>query len=217
MNQTKTLRNGVAALAIAGVAGIFLVQGGSAAFAHDKHDKHEKNGKVTSEVRDVAAFSRIQVRGGLELDLTAGKDQHVEISAREGFLKDVKTYVRGDTLVIDMDDDDDDDDNHGHHMSFDGDDSVKVTITLPMLEEFEVMGAVDGNLHNLNSKGAGDVDAEELKCADVEVDVRGVGEARVFASESVDANVSGVGSITVYGDPKKVRQSDGFLGSIRIK
>ncbi|WP_262692968.1 head GIN domain-containing protein [Kordiimonas aestuarii] len=231
MKKTNSLRHGVVALAIAGSVGVFAFAPTAPAFAHNDH------GDRKTETREVSTFTRIQVKGGIELDLTAGKDQKVTIEAYEGDMRDIKTYVRGDTLVIDLDDDDDD-----NNMSFHSED-VNVTISMKMLEELEVLGAVDADLRGIDSKeltidikgaadleaegtcgslrleikGAGDVDTEELRCEDVEVSVRGVGEAKVFASESVDANVSGIGSITVYGEPKRVRQSDGFLGSIRIK
>lgn len=228
MKKLTTLRRSVTALAMAGAvcASAFSVAAPVAAHSDDQ----------TSEVRDLPTFTKIRIKGGLELDLVAGKDQRVEVSANKGHLSEVETYVKGDTLVIDMDHDDDD----GIHIN---NEDVHVTISMAMLEELEVLGAVDGDLRGIDSKnlridikgagdvelegtcgsleleikGAGDVDAEELKCADVEVRVKGVGEARVYASESVDADISGIGSITVYGEPGKVRQSDGFLGSIRIK
>lgn len=228
MKKFSALRYGVAALAMAGVMS-------PVAFAHDDH-RHDHGDRVV-QTRDVETFTRIQVKGGIELDLTAGKDQMVEVDAHEEYIATIKTYVRGDTLVIDMDTDDRDDsiNFHGH--------DVRVKIGMKMLEELEVLGAVDADLHAIDSKelkidikgaadldiegtcgslelelkGAGDVDAEDLKCENVEVAVKGVGEAVVFASKSVDADVSGIGSITVYGEPSRVRQSDGFLGSIRIK
>ena len=224
MKKFLSLRQGVVALAIAGAASTF-------AFAHDDH------GSRISQTRDVDTFTRVQVKGGIELDLTAGESQSVKVDAHDGYIADIKTYVRGDTLVIDMDTDDSDDgiNMHGH--------DVRVTISMKMLEELEVLGAVDADIRGIDSKelkidikgagdldiegtcgslelelkGAGDVDAEDLKCENVEVAVKGVGEAVVFASETVDADVSGIGSITVYGEPSRVRQSDGFLGSIRIK
>ena len=224
MKKFLSLRHGVVALAMAGAVT-------TVASAHEEH------GSRISQTRDVETFTRVQIKGGVELDLTAGKSQSVEIEAHEGYIADIKTYVRGDTLVIDMDTDDSDDgiEMHGHN--------VHVKINMEMLAELEVLGAVDADIRGVDSKdlkidikgagdvdiegkcgalelelkGAGDVDAKDLKCEDVEVAVKGVGEAVVYASKSVDADVSGIGSITVYGEPSRVRQSDGFLGSIRIK
>jgi len=232
MKNVTTFRKGVLGLALAGLAGATFLTTGAGAFVvfGDRGDK-------TTESRDVEAFTKVRIKGGFELELVAGKEQSVTIEGYERDLERVDTYVRRDTLTIDNADDDDDND-----IEIDTD-GVKVTITVPTLEEFEVLGAVDADLKGIDSesfvfelkgagsvdisgecgsleleiKGAGEVDAEDLECRDVEVSVKGVGEADVYASESVDADVSGIGSITVYGDPKKVRQSDSWLGKIRIK
>ena len=63
----------------------------------------------------------------------------------------------------------------------------------------------------------GDLDAEELRCADVEVRVSGIGEARVYASESVDASVSGIGSISIYGSPSDVTKDKSVFADISVK
>ncbi|NVJ97303.1 MAG: DUF2807 domain-containing protein [Alphaproteobacteria bacterium] len=233
MKHAKNIRRGVAGLAFAALAGsTFMTSTAGAAYVHDTH------GKQTSSDRDHSGFTKIRIKGGFELKLEAGKDFSVKIEGDENDVAEVETFVRNDTLVIDNSDDHDDDD--GIHIDSD---NITVTVTMPTLEGFEVLGAVDAEMRGLKSeklevelkgagaiemegtcgsldielKGAGEVDAEDLKCSDVEVDVKGVGEAKVFASESVDANVSGIGSITVYGDPKTVRESDSWLGKIRIK
>ena len=234
MKNVNSFRRGVFGLALAGIAGVAFMATSSNAMTVALH---ERNGDEVTVDRSVDAFSKIRVKGGFELVLTAGKDHSVKLEGYERDVQRTETYTRGDTLVLDNTDDHDDDD-----FNFDGD-GVKVIITMPSLEEFEVLGAVDAELKGIESetlvlelkgagaiemqgtcgsldvelKGAGEVDAEDLKCKNVEVDVKGVGEARVYASESVDANVSGIGSITVYGEPKKVRQSDSLLSKIRIK
>lgn len=233
MKHANIIRRGVFGFAFAGLAATtFLTPTASAAFVHDTH------GKEVKAERDHTDFTKIRIKGAFELKLEAGKDFSVLVEGDEDDVARVESYVRNGKLVLDNADDDDDDD--GIRINSD---SVTITITMPTLEEFEVLGAVDAEMKGLNSdtltvelkgagaiemegtcgsmelelKGAGEVDAEDLKCSDVEVDVKGVGEAKVFASESVDADVSGIGSITVYGEPKKVRQSDSWLGKIRIK
>lgn len=234
MKHASSIRQGVFGLALAGLAGATFLSttSGATMIFHDGH------GKEVTVTRDVKDFTKIRIKGAFELKLEAGKDFSVTLEGDEEDVERVETYVRNGTLVIDNADDHDDDNN----IHFDSD-GVELTITMPTLEEFEVLGAVDADLKNIDSekfaielkgagsieiegkcgelelelKGAGEVDAEDLKCADVEVDVKGVGEAKVYASESVDADVSGIGAITVYGEPKSVRQSDSWMGKIRIK
>jgi hypothetical protein len=232
MKNVNAFRKGVMGLAIAGLAGAtFLTTSANAALWHDSH------GDDITQTREVDEFTKIRIKGAFEVEVTAGKERSVTLKGDSRDLERVETYVRRGTLTIDNADDDDD---HGIHIDSDG---VRLVITVPMLEEFEVLGAVDAELRDIKSdnfvfelkgagdvdiygecgsldleiKGAGEVDAEDFKCKDVKVAVKGVGEAEVYASESVDADVSGIGSITVYGDPKKVRESDSWLGEIKIK
>ena len=223
-------RKALAGLMAAGVAATVLqsVAGGAVAFDRDRSDR-------VTEDRDLSGFTRIEVRGAIELELTAGQDHSISIRTREDRMEDVITELDGDTLVIDMED--------GRRNSWWDDADVEVTITMPVLAELEVLGAVDGEFYAIDSdeleidirgaaevdiegtcgtltldvKGAGDIDADRLKCKDVEVDVKGAGSASVFASESIDARVSGVASISVYGEPKDVRKHAGGLSSISIK
>lgn len=224
-------RKTLAAFLAAGIAAsVGYSVAGSATMAHDD----ERKGRA-SEDRDVFGFTKIEVRGAIDLELTAGKDFSVRVESRASRLEDVITEIDGDTLVIDMDD-------KGRH-NFWNNTNVEVTITMPELKELEVLGAVDGELRDIKSedlsidirgaadvdiegtcgtltldvRGAGDIDADDLKCENVEVDVKGAGSATVFASESIDANVAGVASISVYGDPKDVRKHSGGLSSISIR
>lgn len=65
--------------------------------------------------------------------------------------------------------------------------------------------------------GVGDLDASQLKCAEADVTVSGVGNAKAYASDGASATVGGVGSITLYGEPKEVMKTKSFLGSITVK
>lgn len=224
-------RKALVGLLAAGVAATVLYSvAGSARMVHDDDDDRRR---VTQQ-RDVTGFTDIQVKGAIDLELTAGRDFSVTVRTRGNRIDDVTTEVRGKTLIIDMED---------GRRNFWNNSSVEVTITMPELAELEVLGAVDGELHDIKSdaltidvrgaadveirgtcgtltldvKGAGDIDAEDLKCSNVDVDVRGAGSASVYASESIDANVSGVASISVYGDPKDVRKQSGGLSSISIR
>lgn len=228
--RPSTGRKALVGLMAAGVAATVLQSVAGGVVAHDRD-----RGDRISQDRDITGFTRIEVRGAIELELTAGKDHSISIRTRENRMEDVITELDGDTLVIDMED--------GRRNSWWDDADVEVTITMPMLAELEVLGAVDGEIYAVDSeeleidvrgaaevdiegtcgtltldvKGAGDIDADRLKCKDVEVDVKGAGSASVFASESIDARVSGVASISVYGEPKDVRKHAGGLSSISIK
>ena len=65
--------------------------------------------------------------------------------------------------------------------------------------------------------GAGDLNLAKLKSASAIVTVSGAGDADVYASDALVAQVSGAGSITYYGKPASVTKSITGAGSIREK
>lgn len=229
MKNSNSFRRGAFGLAVAGLASTALLSGTVSAFHDDDH------GPDVKQDRDVETFTKIRVKGAIELQLVAGKSQKVTVETAEDRIDDVETYVRGDTLVIDMENHNRD--NYWNHVD------VEVYISMEKLEGIEVMGAVEAEVEGVDSdrleieikgaadleiegkcgeleldvKGAGDISARDLKCETVEVDVAGAGSASVFASEEVDADVAGVASIKVFGKPKRVSKSSGFLSSIDIR
>ncbi len=229
MKNLLSFRRGVFGLAVAGLAATAIVSGAGAAF------NFETSGDTISQDRALERFTKIRIKGALELKLVAGKDQKVTVTTEESHMKNVETYVRGDTLVIDMSD--------RERRSFWDDVDVNMTIHMQSFEGIEVMGAVDADIQGVESdqldidikgaadidieghcgtldlevNGAGDVSARNLECEIAEVDIRGAGNASVYASKSVDADVAGVANISIYGQPKTVRKNVGGLGSINIK
>lgn len=67
----------------------------------------------------------------------------------------------------------------------------------------------------INISGAGNFRGFKLISKEVEVSMSGVGKAQVYATEVLDAEASGVGSIRYRGEPAKVRVKAGFLGSVK--
>ena len=62
--------------------------------------------------------------------------------------------------------------------------------------------------------GAASLNAVALKAKSAKVSVAGSGSAKVWASDSLAAEVSGVASISYYGKPAHVTQSVSGVGSI---
>lgn len=229
LGRHSTGRNVLVGLMAAGIATSVLYSvAGSATMTHN--DDRER----ITQSRDVPVFTRIEIKGAIDLELTAGKSQSISIEAHEDHMHHITTEVSDGVLIIDMEE---------GGRGFWNDSNVDVTITMETLNGIDVRGAVDGNFMNINSdefeidirgaadvdikgtcgtltldvKGASDIDADKFKCKNVEVDVKGAGSASVFASESVDADVAGVASISVYGNPKNVRKHSGGFASISIK
>lgn len=186
----------------------------------------------TAELRDVKTFSKIRIKGAVELNIVIGDKQSVEIITEEDFHDQIDTDVSGKTLTIDQDDWDDRDWE---------DVDVVVNITMELFEYLQIDGAADvdavgirteefglqingaGDIHlegtcdeaEFEINGAGDLDAKEFECKVVDVEIRGAGDADVYASEEVDAGIFGVGDITAYGNPSKVNRRIFGMGDFR--
>ena len=78
-----------------------------------------------------------------------------------------------------------------------------------------VMFELDGVARSLDVKvsGAGHIDAGELECKDVSFKIDGVGTGRVFATETLYAEINGVGKIRYLGNPEVTENIEG-LGSV---
>ena len=55
-------------------------------------------------------------------------------------------------------------------------------------------------------RGAADVSAKEMKAEHVRIDISGAGDAEVFASKQIHANISGAGTVIYHGHPPDVTQ-----------
>ncbi len=65
--------------------------------------------------------------------------------------------------------------------------------------------------------GAANLEAKELIARLVKIDLSGAANATVYAEESVNASVSGVGNINYYGNPSDVQSNVSGIGSINRK
>lgn len=186
----------------------------------------------TYELRD---FDRIEVAGVYDLDVNVGPEFSVVISGPETEMSRVEASVKNGVLVLDQT-------KHERGLKKLRREGVSAAISLPALAALEVSGVVDGEVEGVSAdnfsvdlsgvgdleisgacaslearvSGVGDLDAENLECKNVKVVVSGVGDATVFASESVEASISGMGKIDVYGSPAIVDKSDGAFSRINV-
>jgi hypothetical protein len=77
---------------------------------------------------------------------------------------------------------------------------------------FELKGVADKL--DVTIKGAGHVSASELKTSDVSFTVAGFGTGSVYATNTLNAKIEGVGKLRYKGDPKVNQYIDG-LGSVK--
>ncbi|HYJ45509.1 MAG TPA: DUF2807 domain-containing protein, partial [Pyrinomonadaceae bacterium] len=75
----------------------------------------------------------------------------------------------------------------------------------------------DAKTLSIDSSGAGDIDAKDLHAEKVTVTSSGAARSDVYASEELNANVSGAGNVNYYGNPKTVKEDKSGAGSITKK
>ncbi len=189
------------------------------------------NGKVRQETRTIQEFQNLDAGGAFTIRVHVGQVPSLRISAEENLLYFIRTYVKEDKLVIDT------------KKNISPRKEILIEVTTPSLKSIDVSGAnnisvsgvntddfsvdlsgaghvyVDGTAYKFDAdlSGAGSLDARDLKANIVRVSVSGAASAHVFAKESLDASVSGVGSIDYYGDPQKIRTNVSGVGSISRK
>lgn len=186
------------------------------------------SGNVKTEKREIGAFSAVDVSGAYEVEIVCQKQPGIEVEGDDNILPLVKTYVKDKTLYITSE--------HSYSVKK----SIKVRVTTGDLYAVSASGAstitLDGVKNEqlaietsgasnidaagetksleIESSGASKVDVRDLRAVRVKVSLSGAGHANVYASEEVNADVSGASSVTYYGEPKVVNKSVSGGGSI---
>lgn len=186
-----------------------------------------------SQARSVGAFHAVELAGVLEVEVTVGKPASVEVSGDVDLIDKVVTTVKDGVLVLSTPDLRNIKRRNVH---------LRATVTTPELSALLLSGtgamkvagiASDKLAISLGGTGAltatgttgalrvdvggtGEVAARQLTAKDVVVDVSGTGSARLHASRSLDARISGTGSVHVTGHPTQVKKSVSGMGSIHV-
>ena len=187
------------------------------------------SGVSKTETRAVSSFSKIDLLGSSDVQVSVGSDTSVAVTADDNILAIIETTVEGDTLKIDS------------KKSYSTSLGVKVNITVPALNAVSISGSGDiqvtglktgdmdasitgsgnvtlsGVVDKLHGRilGSGDLRAGELAAKHVKVGVTGSGDAAVRAIEELDASVTGSGDVRYSGSPPQVRRSVTGSGDIR--
>jgi hypothetical protein len=178
------------------------------------------SGNAKTESRAVASFSKIDLTGSPDVDVTVGPATSVELTADDNLLPLIETTVSGETLKI------------GSKRSYSTSLGVKVKITAPSLEALALSGSGDVQVKGLKAGemearisgsgnitlnggvdrlrvrilGSGDVRAADLAAKAVQVSVTGSGNASVRASAQLEASVTGSGNVRFAGNPPQVQK-----------
>jgi len=186
------------------------------------------SGRVIQQSRAVGDFHAVKTMGSENVELRFGPRTSVVIAADDNVLPLITSRVVNGTLKIEC------------RGSYRTRSPIRVWITTPRLDEFTTMGSGNVVIRDVNSphlkltlQGSGDIVANgrtreldlalmgsgrarlaELSAADVSAGVFGSGGATVRASNMLNAQVFGSGSLRYVGNPKSLRSA--HFGSGRI-
>lgn len=177
------------------------------------------------------AFNAVKSDGVFDVEIVVGSPQSVVMKASDEAIAKIKVQVVDGELMITGPE-------QKHNVVFSNDN--KILITLPSLRLFKGKGIgevviknIDGDRIDLSyegvgsleasgktkwlrlkGNGVGSIDTKKLIADDADVDFDGVGGVDIYVSNSLNAVVHGVGSLTYWGNPKSVHKMADGIGSI---
>jgi hypothetical protein len=197
----------------------------------DEGDRVEGSGNRKTERREVAGFDRLLVEGAYRVEVAVGSAPSVEIEADDNLLPLIRTEVEGGRLRV----------HSERGMGTKTLPRLRITTTdvrdieLPGASEFALTGVRNESLRisvpgasrlraegetgrlEVELSGAGLIDAEALRARQVKASCSGAGSITVYATESLDATVSGVGIVNYAGNPPSVNSNVSGLGKVSKK
>jgi hypothetical protein len=187
------------------------------------------SGNVITEEREVSDFTSIALQGWGKLVIDQTGSESFSITADDNFLPYIETEVRDRELIISI----------PSNTMFTDITDLTYQVTVKSLDGLELTGAGDIEILHLDAEdwqvnlsgagnitvsgevdtqtivisGAGGYNAEDLSSQQASIEHSGAGMAVVQVSDTLDVNISGVGSVEYIGDPT-VNQTITGLGSI---
>jgi hypothetical protein len=175
-------------------------------------------GPLRSETRSVPAFTSIDVRHGIKLDLRIGSPAKVELEAAENLLPIARTDVSAGTLVVDATRD------------YSSPDGISVKVTTPSLTALALSGGAVGSATgvdvtglavrtdggavltltgraeslDLSAKGGGRLDLRDFSAKAATVDLAGGVAVTIAVSDSVKGRAVGSAALVVRGHPSRI-------------
>lgn len=183
------------------------------------------------QTRSAPAFTSIQLKGPISIDVQAGKAQGITVRGTPKFVAMIVTEVVDGELRVYLREKD--------VKKMNGD--PRVIVTVPTLRGFSMEGAgetilrdIKGDRFEVNYRGAGsmtisgavkqlalqaqgvgEVDARKLIAQDADVNFQGIGSVQIYVSGKLDARVNGMGELSYYGHPRTVNKSVSGIGSVQ--
>jgi hypothetical protein len=202
---------------------------GFAACGITKTSDRKTSQKYVSETRSDFGFREIKAGNAVVLMISVQEEFAVTLEGEENLLKDVKTKVEGETLVIST------------KGAISPTNKIRVKISMPELLALELWGASEASVTNTKSdslklqvggsskvtvsgetksltaaaNGASKIDAENLKAENADVKTAGTSEITVSAANDLTAEAIGASTVYYTSEPKNLKQN--LIGTSEIR
>ncbi len=176
------------------------------------------SGNIIREKRDVKGFEKVNVGGGFQVEIVAGKEFGVEVEADDNLMPLVTTDVDGDTLEI------------GRQKGFSAKSPLRIRITAPNISGIDTSGGAGVTISEVKNSeiriessggsrvtasgttaklsvemsGGAKVVASDLAAADVNVEGSGGSSVDVLVSGELRSDISGGARVTYSGSPTSI-------------
>ena len=187
------------------------------------------NGNLASEMRKLSNFKAIEITIGYDkIIVNCGEEPSIHISGDENILPLITTRISKGILKIESD------------STFETKADSEIIINVKSLKEFTFDGVGETVIQNVNSEkftcningvgncdlngkvksfnisvnGVGSVNARQLIADDVVANLNGVGSVKLYAKNSLNASVNGIGGLTYFGNPTELILNDSGIGGI---
>ena len=171
--------------------------------------KIKGSGNIISENRELTNFSSINLIGGIDVNIKFSDKYNCTVVSDENLIPYIKTEVVNNNLQISI---------NKNYSSIEG---IEVNVNAPEYDEVSISGSGDINIIDfkndnlsLNISGSGDITANgevqiliakisgsgdiisaELISKSATITINGSGDAKIWASDSISAQINGSGDI----------------------
>ena len=190
--------------------------------------KIQGSGNIISESRELNNFTSIILLGSIDVNIKTSESNNCVVVADDNLIPFIKTEVVNNNLQISI---------NKNYSSIEG---IEVNVNAPEYDEVSISGSGDINIIDfkndnlsLNISGSGDITANgevqtliakisgsgdiisaELISKSATITINGSGDAKIWASDSISAQINGSGDIEYSGNPINVKSKINGSGDI---
>ena len=194
----------------------------------DNGDGVRGSGKEATEERKVGTFTALHISVAARVEVTVGRPLRLTLTGDNNILPLILTEVHDRTLRVKAKE------------SYTSQRELVVAVDVPSLSSVRVEGAGDVAIKGLNGStftldvsgaydvvasgtvgelavtvnGAGDANLKALTSSSARIEVNGAGNCSARVRDAVEAIISGVGEIRIYGRPGTVKKTISGVGEV---